>query len=162
MADGTYRFQQPGAGQFYFQTQPQQQLSHQRNTIQNGTNSPGRLKFNNNAPSPSRSPPVSQSASLNPFNMYGQSHQGQHVMMNGGQTHQRFAMQMPKFQTQTTLITMLRNLHTITPTNLITNIASLTSNISPPAPLLPPLLISPQTTYRMGPQPRAKMILTNR
>ncbi|EPS33657.1 hypothetical protein PDE_08619 [Penicillium oxalicum 114-2] len=32
--------------------------------------------------------------------MYGQNHQGQHVMMNGGQTHQRFTMQMPKFQTQ--------------------------------------------------------------
>ncbi|KAJ5168182.1 Glucose-repressible alcohol dehydrogenase transcriptional effector [Penicillium canariense] len=100
MADGTYRFQQPGAGQFYFQTQPQQQHSHQRNTLPNGTNSPGRLKFNHNTPSPSRSPPVNQSASLNPFTMYGQSHQGQHVMMNGGQAHQRFGMQMPKFQSQ--------------------------------------------------------------
>ncbi|KAF7715406.1 Glucose-repressible alcohol dehydrogenase transcriptional effector [Penicillium ucsense] len=32
--------------------------------------------------------------------MYGQTHQSPHVMMNGGQTHQRFTMQMPKFQTQ--------------------------------------------------------------
>lgn len=30
--------------------------------------------------------------------MYGQGHQGQHVMMNGGQAHQRFGMQIPKFQ----------------------------------------------------------------
>ncbi|KAJ5136279.1 Glucose-repressible alcohol dehydrogenase transcriptional effector [Penicillium atrosanguineum] len=99
MADGTYRFQQPGAGPFYFQTQPQQH-SHQRHTLPSGTNSPGRLKFNHETPSPSRSPPVNQSASLNPFNMYGQGHQGQHVMMNGGQAHQRFGMQVPKFQSQ--------------------------------------------------------------
>jgi CCR4-NOT transcription complex subunit 6 len=32
--------------------------------------------------------------------MYGQGHQGQHVMMNGGQAHQRFGMQIPKFQSQ--------------------------------------------------------------
>ncbi|RHZ74712.1 Glucose-repressible alcohol dehydrogenase transcriptional effector [Aspergillus turcosus] len=100
MADGTYRFQQPGAGQFFFQTQPQQH-SHQRHIARNGTNSPtGRLKFNHDTPSPSRSPPLSQAAALNPFNMYSQTHQGQHVMMNGGQAHQRFGMQIPKFQSQ--------------------------------------------------------------
>jgi CCR4-NOT transcription complex subunit 6 len=33
--------------------------------------------------------------------MYSQNHQGQHAaMMNGSQAHQRFAMQMPKFQHQ--------------------------------------------------------------
>lgn len=32
--------------------------------------------------------------------MYNQGHQGQHVMLNGGQAHQRFGMQMPKFQQQ--------------------------------------------------------------
>ncbi|PYI30188.1 glucose-repressible alcohol dehydrogenase transcriptional effector [Aspergillus indologenus CBS 114.80] len=100
MADGTYRFQQPGAGQFFFQTQAQQH-SHQRHLARNGTNSPtGRLKFSHETPSPSRSPPLSQAAALNPFTMYSQTHQGQHVMINGGQTHQRFGMQMPKFQSQ--------------------------------------------------------------
>ena len=100
MADGTYRFQQPGAGQFFFQTPQQQQ--HARHLVRNGTNSPtGRLKFSHDTPSPSRSPPLAQAAALNPFAMYGQTHQGQHVMMNGGQAHQRFAMQMPKFQSQT-------------------------------------------------------------
>ncbi|KAI9376003.1 glucose-repressible alcohol dehydrogenase transcriptional effector [Aspergillus egyptiacus] len=100
MADGTYRFQQPGAGQFFFQTQPQQH-SHQRHLLRNGTGSPtGRLKFNHEAPSPSRSPPLGQAAALNPFTMYSQTHQQQHVIMNGGQAHQRFGMQIPKFQTQ--------------------------------------------------------------
>ncbi|PGH27333.1 glucose-repressible alcohol dehydrogenase transcriptional effector [Polytolypa hystricis UAMH7299] len=102
MADGTYRFQQPGAGQFYFQTQPQQHSHHsanQRHLVRNGTGSPtGRLKFNSDTPSPSRSPPLNQSPSHNPYNMYTQGHQGQHVMLNGGQTHQRFGMPMPKFQ----------------------------------------------------------------
>lgn len=104
MADGTYRFQQPGAGQFYFQ--PQQQHNHpnasQRHLARNGTGSPnGRLKFNTDTPSPSRSPPINQSpAHNNPYNMYTQGHQGQHVMMNGAQGHQRFGMPMPKFQPQ--------------------------------------------------------------
>lgn len=96
MADGTYRFQQPGAGQFYFQSQ--QQHSHPRH-LQNGTNSPGRLKLSNETPSPSRSPSANQSAALNRFNMY-QAHGTQHVMMNGAQAHQRFGMQIPKFQSQ--------------------------------------------------------------
>ncbi|KAL4781428.1 Endonuclease/exonuclease/phosphatase [Aspergillus varians] len=98
MADGTYRFQQPGAGQYFFQTQ---QHTHQRHLIRNGTASPtGRLKFNHETPSPARSPPLSQAAALNPFAMYSQTHQQQHVIMNGGQAHQRFGMQIPKFQTQ--------------------------------------------------------------
>ncbi|KAJ9246963.1 hypothetical protein DTO207G8_8423 [Paecilomyces variotii] len=100
MADGTYRFQQPGAGQFFFQAQSQQN-AHQRHLLRNGTSSPnGRLKFNNDTPSPSRSPPLGQTNGLNPYTMYSQGHQGQHVMMNGGQAHQRFGMQMPKFQHQ--------------------------------------------------------------
>ncbi|KAL2860719.1 Endonuclease/exonuclease/phosphatase [Aspergillus lucknowensis] len=100
MADGTYRFQQPGAGQFFFQSQSQQQ-SQQRHLLRNGTGSPtGRLKYNHETPSPSRSPPLGQAAALNPFTMYGQTHQGQHVIMNSSQTHQRFGMQMPKLQAQ--------------------------------------------------------------
>jgi len=100
MADGTYRFQQPGAGQFFFQTQPQQQ-SHQRQLLRNGTNSPsGKLRYTHDTPSPARSPPLTQAAALN-LAMYSQAHQGQHVMMNGSQAHQRFSMQIPKFQTQT-------------------------------------------------------------
>ncbi|KAL4772986.1 Endonuclease/exonuclease/phosphatase [Aspergillus nidulans var. acristatus] len=96
MADGTYRFQQPGAGQYFFQTQQ----PHQRHLIRNGTGSPTpRLKFNHETPSPSRSPPLGSAAALNPFTMYSQTHQQQHVIMNGGQAHQRFGMQM-KFQTQ--------------------------------------------------------------
>lgn len=99
MADGTYRFQQPVAGQFYFQQQTQQHNhtnAHQRQLVRNGTGSPtGRLKFNTDTPSPSRSPPLNQSPGHNPYNMYSQ---GQHVMMNGGQTHQRFGMPMQKFQ----------------------------------------------------------------
>ncbi|KAL4933871.1 Endonuclease/exonuclease/phosphatase [Aspergillus undulatus] len=98
MADGTYRFQQPGAGQYFFQTQ---QHTHQRHLIRNGTGSPtGRLKYNHETPSPSRSPPLGQATALNPFTMYSQTHQQQHVIMNGGQAHQRFGMQIPKFQTQ--------------------------------------------------------------
>ncbi|KMU89487.1 CCR4 [Coccidioides immitis H538.4] len=100
MADGTYRFQQPGAGQFYFQTQQHNHHpAHQRHLIRNGTSSPtGRLKFNNtDTPSPSRSPPLNQSPSHNSYTMYSQGHQGQPVMMNG-QSHQRFGMPMPKFQ----------------------------------------------------------------
>lgn len=105
MADGPYRFQQPGAGQFYFQSQNQPQ--HHPNTnarhflARNGTASPtGRLKFNAEAPSPSRSPPVNnQSPGHSSLAaMYAQNHQGQPVMMNGGQPHQRFGMPMPKFQ----------------------------------------------------------------
>jgi CCR4-NOT transcription complex subunit 6 len=100
MADGTYRFQQPGAGQFFFQTQAQQH-SHQRHIIRNGTGSPtGRLKFNHETPSPSRTPPLGQAAALNTFAMYSQNHQAQHVLMSSGQAHQRFGMQIPKFQTQ--------------------------------------------------------------
>ncbi|EER24281.1 Glucose-repressible alcohol dehydrogenase transcriptional effector [Coccidioides posadasii str. Silveira] len=100
MADGTYRFQQPGAGQFYFQTQQHNHHpAHQRHLIRNGTSSPtGRVKFNNtDTPSPSRSPPLNQSPSHNSYTMYSQGHQGQPVMMNG-QSHQRFGMPMPKFQ----------------------------------------------------------------
>ncbi|KAL4913387.1 Endonuclease/exonuclease/phosphatase [Aspergillus aurantiobrunneus] len=98
MADGTYRFQQPGAGQYFFQTQ---QHSHQRHLVRNGTGSPtGRLKFNHETPSPSRSPPLGQAAALNPFTMYSQTHQQQHVIMNGNQAHRHFGMQIPKFQTQ--------------------------------------------------------------
>ncbi|KAJ5898992.1 Glucose-repressible alcohol dehydrogenase transcriptional effector [Penicillium taxi] len=98
MADGTYRFQQPGAGQFYFQPQAPPSHSH-RHPIPNGTNSPGRLNLNHETPSPSSTPPVNQPGGLNHYNMY-QGHQGQHVMMAGGQPHQRFGIPMPKYQSQ--------------------------------------------------------------
>ncbi|KAJ5631106.1 uncharacterized protein N7484_011206 [Penicillium longicatenatum] len=91
MADGTYRFQQPGAGPFSFQTQPQHH-SHQRHTIPNGTNSPVRLKLNHDTPSPSRSPPVNQSATIS-FNMY----QGQHMVMNGAQAHHQHQHQQQRY-----------------------------------------------------------------
>ncbi|KAJ5706839.1 Glucose-repressible alcohol dehydrogenase transcriptional effector [Penicillium malachiteum] len=120
MADGTYRFQQPGAGPFSFQTQPQHH-SHQRHGIQNGTNSPVRLKLNHDTPSPSRSPPINQSAVLNPFAMY-QSQQ-HHLMMNGAhhqhQPHQRFgtisnvgmSVSTNKFQSQAQIHTQ-QTIHT--------------------------------------------------
>lgn len=50
--------------------------------------------MNRDTPSPSRSPGP-QSPAHNAYSMYNQSHQqGQHGMMNGGSSHQRFAMQM--------------------------------------------------------------------
>ncbi|KAL1958202.1 hypothetical protein VTO42DRAFT_5058 [Malbranchea cinnamomea] len=103
MADGPFRFQQPGAGQFYFQSQTQPQhhhTPHPRHFSRNGTGSPtGRLKFSTETPSPSRSPVNSQSPIHTSYAaMYAQNHQGQPVMMNGSQAHQRFGMPIPKFQ----------------------------------------------------------------
>ena len=102
MADGPYRFQQPGAGQFYLNQPQHHPNSNPRHFLtRNGTASPtGRLKFNAEAPSPSRSPPLTTQTSGHPSlaAMYAQNHQGQPVMMNGTQAHQRFAMPMPKFQ----------------------------------------------------------------
>ncbi|KAI9817818.1 MAG: Glucose-repressible alcohol dehydrogenase transcriptional effector [Pycnora praestabilis] len=94
MADGTFRFQQPGAGQFYYPPHNQQN-HHQRQIPRNGSpvNS-GRAGYNNDTPSPSRSP-VQQSPAHNTYSMYNQGHQqGQHVMMNGAPSHQRYAIQM--------------------------------------------------------------------
>lgn len=94
MADGPYRFQQAGAGQFYYPQHTSQQTHHHRHIARNGSpvNS-GRVVYSNDTPSPSRSP-VSQATSHNPYNMYNQGHQqGQHVMMNGGHGQQRY-MQM--------------------------------------------------------------------
>ncbi|KZF25029.1 glucose-repressible alcohol dehydrogenase transcriptional effector [Xylona heveae TC161] len=102
MADGTYRFQQPTAGQFFF-PHGAQQTHHQRHLPRNG--SPvhaGRVGFSNDTPSPTRSPGA-QSPAHNLYAMFSQSHQqGQHLM-NGGPSQQRFAMQMnlaQKFQHQ--------------------------------------------------------------
>ncbi len=94
MADGPYRFQQPGAGQYYY-SQHNQQNHHARHLPRNQSpGNSGRVGFRNETPSPSRSP-VSQTSAHNPFGMYNQSHQqGQHMMNNGGPSHQRYNMQM--------------------------------------------------------------------
>lgn len=96
MADGPYRFQQPGAGQYYY-PQHNQQNHHHRHLARNGSpvNS-GRGAYPNDTPSPSRSP-VSQTSTHNPYGMFNQGHQQQHVMMNGGTGHQRY-MQMSMTQ----------------------------------------------------------------
>ena len=90
MADGFYRFPQAGAGQYFHQTQNHRAL--------NRASSPptGHRPFSNDTPSPSRSP-VSRSGAHNTFNMYSHAgHQGHNMMLNSGQHHQRYAMQMPK------------------------------------------------------------------
>lgn len=101
MADGSYRFHQPGTGQYY--QQHNQQVYHQRHLARNGSPVNGsRANYNNDTPSPSRSP-VSQGASHISFNMFNQAHQqGQHTMMNGGSSHQRYVqMNLPhKYQHQ--------------------------------------------------------------
>ncbi|OAP63293.1 hypothetical protein AYL99_02520 [Fonsecaea erecta] len=93
MADGAFRFHQPGAGQYY----PTQHTSHRN---QNRATSPSgaRRPYTNDTPSPSRSP-VGHSVAHN-FNMYSQNgYQTQHSLMNGAQTHQRYAnLHLPKYQ----------------------------------------------------------------
>ncbi|KAJ4522803.1 Glucose-repressible alcohol dehydrogenase transcriptional effector [Exophiala dermatitidis] len=95
MADGAFRFHQPGAGQFY----PTQHANHRN---QNRASSPSgpRRPFTNDTPSPSRSP-VNPSLGHN-FNMYSQNgYQTQHGLLNGAQNHQRYGnLQMPKYQPQ--------------------------------------------------------------
>ena len=107
MADAGYRFQQAGSGggSFYYQQQQQQQQQHSQHNQHNQHNqhhrhinrngSPvnnGRGVYNNDTPSPSRSP-VSQSSSHHPYGLLGQNQaQAQGMMINGG-SHQRF-MQM--------------------------------------------------------------------
>src|SRR2546423_3013327 len=96
MADGAYRFQQPGTGTSYY---PQHnEHNHHRNVNRAASPSGGRRPFTTDTPSPSRSP-VHAASSHGTFNMYNPSgQQGQHVLMNGGQNHQRYGMQMPKYQ----------------------------------------------------------------
>lgn len=93
MAEGPYRFQQPGAGQYYY-PQHNPPNHHHRHLARNGSpvnNTRG--GYSNDTPSPSRSP-VSQTSNHNAYGMFNQAHQqGQHVMMNGGAGHQRY-MQM--------------------------------------------------------------------
>ncbi|KAL8842418.1 MAG: hypothetical protein Q9170_000546 [Blastenia crenularia] len=89
MADGPYRYQQPGAGPFYYpQTQPNPH--HPRHLPRSGSPVNGsRGTYTNETPSPSRSP-VSQ-VSHNPYGMFGPNHpQSQHMMMNGAPGHQRY------------------------------------------------------------------------
>lgn len=101
MADGLYRFQQPGVGQFSFQTSLVQNTSFQSALLRNYTGSPHRAKLSSDSPTPSRSPHLPPDSVSKTYNMYSQGHQAQHAaMLNGSQAHQRFAMQMPKFQHQ--------------------------------------------------------------
>ncbi|KAL9604855.1 MAG: hypothetical protein Q9219_000303 [cf. Caloplaca sp. 3 TL-2023] len=83
MADGPYRYQQPGAGPYYYpQTQPGQH--HPRHLVRTGSPVNGsRSAYPNDTPSPSRSP-VSQ-VPHNPYGMFGQN-----MMMNGAPGQQRY------------------------------------------------------------------------
>ncbi|KAF2738205.1 hypothetical protein EJ04DRAFT_59765 [Polyplosphaeria fusca] len=91
MAD--YSAYQRGAGQTFY---PQASL-HSRNLpnrVRSPTTSSGRIPFNNDTPSPSRSPGPQSPQQFGMFNQ-GHAHQGHNVMMNGGGAgHQRYAMQM--------------------------------------------------------------------
>ncbi|MCJ1477503.1 Glucose-repressible alcohol dehydrogenase transcriptional effector [Lambiella insularis] len=93
MADGSYRFHQPGIGQYYQQQQHHHQVYNPRHLTRNGSpvNGAGaRATYNNDTPSPSRSP-ISQGASQHHYSMFNQAQQqGQHNMMNGGNGHQRY------------------------------------------------------------------------
>ena len=98
MADGPYRFHQPGTGQFYTQHHNQQvyqQQQQQRHIARNGSPVNGaRTAYNNDTPSPSRSP-ISHSAGQNHYGMFNQGHQqGQPGIMNGGSSHQQRYMPM--------------------------------------------------------------------
>lgn len=95
MADGAYRFQQPGATPFYHPQHSQQQSLHRN--LNPPSPHPSRRPFSSDTPSPSRSPV--NPASSHAFNMYSHNgYQGQHGLINGGQSHQRYGMPMPKYQ----------------------------------------------------------------
>lgn len=105
MADGPYRFHQPGAGPFSVQqAQSQQRQTQQPYFTALEADSPALVNYGGKSPSPPQSPaaPVSLGNSpFYPYAMYSQGHQGQHAaMLNGSQAPQRFAMQLPKFQHQ--------------------------------------------------------------
>ncbi|KAF2868996.1 glucose-repressible alcohol dehydrogenase-like protein transcriptional effector [Massariosphaeria phaeospora] len=88
MAD--YSAYQRGPGQTFYP-----QHAHTRNLptrVRSPTNS-GRILFNPDTPSPSRSPGPQSPQQFGMFNQ-GHGHQGHNVMMNGGANHQRYAMQM--------------------------------------------------------------------
>lgn len=92
MADGSYRFHQPGTGQYFQQQQQHHQVYNPRHLARNGSPVNGaRATYNSNdTPSPSRSP-ISQGASQHHYSMFNQAHQqGQHGMMNGSNGHQRY------------------------------------------------------------------------
>jgi len=93
MADGAFRFHQPGPGPFY-PSQHTNPRNHTRASSPHGSRRP----FSNDTPSPSRSP-VNAGMTHN-FNMYSQNgYQSQHNIMNGGQNHQRYGnLHMPKYQ----------------------------------------------------------------
>src|SRR5437016_4334464 len=97
MADGSYRFPPPGAGNYYYQ----QNQHHPRHITRTASPvSSSRIPYGNDIPSPSRSP-APQSPAQNLYGMYGQAHQqGQHGMMNGAPGGQRmqFMNYASKFQ----------------------------------------------------------------
>ncbi|PSN62698.1 hypothetical protein BS50DRAFT_501789 [Corynespora cassiicola Philippines] len=92
MAD--YSAYQRGAGTTFYPQHAQSNI-HARN-LPNRVRSPttsGRIQFNTDTPSPSRSPGPN---SPSPYGMFNQNHghQGHNVMMNGGTGRQHYAMQM--------------------------------------------------------------------
>ena len=84
MADGPYRHYGAGTGQqqFYYQQAHHRPLPRNASPVNTG-----RSSYNNDTPSPSRSP-VSQGSS-NPFGMFNHN-QMQNNMLNGGAGHQRY------------------------------------------------------------------------
>ena len=90
MADGPYRSHQPGTGPYY-QQYNNHQVYNQRHLARNASPVNGaRATFNNETPSPSRSP-IPQGAPQHHYTMFNQPHQqGQHGIMNGGNGHQRY------------------------------------------------------------------------
>ncbi|MCJ1414381.1 Glucose-repressible alcohol dehydrogenase transcriptional effector [Xylographa parallela] len=103
MADGPYRPHQPGTGPYY-QQYNNHQVYNQRHLARNGSPVNGaRATYNNETPSPSRSP-ISQGAPQHHYGMFSQQthQQGQHGIMNGGSGHQRYMQaNLPyKFQHQ--------------------------------------------------------------
>ncbi|KAL3425187.1 endonuclease/Exonuclease/phosphatase [Phlyctema vagabunda] len=94
MADG-YRFPQQTAGTFYYpQQHAQQQHHHPRHLVRNAT-PPNNIRsiFNNDTPSPSRSPDSHSPAQQSLYGMFNQNQQhGQHGRVNGGPGGQRMPL----------------------------------------------------------------------
>jgi CCR4-NOT transcription complex subunit 6 len=89
-----YSAYQRGAGQTFYPQHAQPNL-HSRN-LPNRVRSPttsGRIPFNNDTPSPSRSPGPQSPQQYGMYNQ-GHGHQNHNVMMNGGASHQQYAMRM--------------------------------------------------------------------
>ncbi|KAJ4290894.1 Glucose-repressible alcohol dehydrogenase transcriptional effector [Kalmusia sp. IMI 367209] len=94
MAD--YSAYQRGAGQTFYPQHAQNLHSRNLPTRVRSPTTSGRIPFNNpDTPSPSRSPGAQSPQQFGMFNQgHGHGNQGHNVMMNGGNSHQRYAMQM--------------------------------------------------------------------